>query len=145
MNIILDTIRAVRGLDYPKHRYRVIITDDGSSPQLKKSVAQFALEAPAIHYVSRSETGADDYKAGNLNYAVRQLRMLPEGPAELVASLDADMIPEKSWLRALVPHLLLDEKLGLVYPPQVSGEEKLLLFILDHFPPIFCQVVDRWL
>ncbi|KAK5118772.1 hypothetical protein LTR85_007978 [Meristemomyces frigidus] len=37
---------------------------------------------------------------------------------EYVAGLDADMIPEPQWLRAMLPHLIIDPKMGLACPPQ---------------------------
>lgn len=35
-----------------------------------------------------------------------------------MAVLDVDMIPSPRWLRALIPHLLLDPKVAMVNPPQ---------------------------
>lgn len=39
---------------------------------------------------------------------------------QYVAGLDADMIPEPHWLRALVPHIESDQQCAMVCPPQVS-------------------------
>ena len=61
------------------------------------------------------------FKAGNLNYAHGYVEGLPGGPAPFIAALDADMIPSPEWLRALLPHIIKDEKLALVQPPQVRN------------------------
>lgn len=59
------------------------------------------------------------YKAGNLQSGIDLALGLPGGPAEYLATLDADMIPDREWLRALLPHLIRNEKLSLIAPPQV--------------------------
>ncbi|KAF2146272.1 glycosyltransferase family 2 protein [Aplosporella prunicola CBS 121167] len=117
-DIIIDTTRAVLQMDYPRNRYRVLITDDGNSRELASYVEQLSTEYPNLHYTARKKTGPDGFKAGNLNHALSFLSALPEGAAEFVASLDADMIPDKRWLRALVPHLVRDPQLAVVCPPQ---------------------------
>lgn len=43
-----------------------------------------------------------------------------------MAALDADMIPDPKWLRALIPHLLKDENLALAQPTQVRNGNYLL-------------------
>jgi len=45
--------------------------------------------------------------------------ILPGGPANFIGALDADMIPMRDWLRALLPHMLQDPKCSMVCPPQV--------------------------
>lgn len=44
---------------------------------------------------------------------------LEGGEAEFIAALDADMIPEADWLRAIIAHMVIDDKMALVCPPQV--------------------------
>lgn len=41
-----------------------------------------------------------------------------------MAALDADMIPEKDWLRAVIAHLVVDPNMALTCPPQVSTNIK---------------------
>lgn len=48
---------------------------------------------------------------------VSQYKLAPWG--QYVAGLDADMIPEPHWLRALVPHIDNDPDCAMVCPPQV--------------------------
>jgi hypothetical protein len=32
------------------------------------------------------------------------------------------MIPEQDWLRAVMPHMLIDDKMALACPPQVRKQ-----------------------
>jgi hypothetical protein len=40
-------------------------------------------------------------------------------PSEYVVGIDADMIPERHILRALLPHMVNDSKMAMACPPQV--------------------------
>lgn len=119
LDIVMNTIRATLEIDYPKDRYRVIVSDDGNSAELKSSVMALALKKPNLYYTARVKNGPEGYKGGNLNHALKFTETLPGGPAEFVAGLDADMIPEKRWLRAVAAHIAQDPKLAMVCPSQV--------------------------
>lgn len=118
LDVVKDTVRAALALDYPLHRFRVIVTDDGRDPELRDWVA--GKNCRYLHYTSRPKKGCSGYKAGNLNHAIKFSETLSGGPGEYVAGLDADMIPEKRWLRAVLPHLILDPQVGVACPPQVK-------------------------
>lgn len=119
LDIIQDTVRATLNIDYPAHRFRVIVSDDGRNQKLEAWVLQLAADTPNLYYTARVKYGPAGYKAGNLNHAITVSDTLPGGRAELVAGLDADMIPEKRWLRACVAHLIRDPKMGVVCPAQL--------------------------
>lgn len=119
LSIILNTVLASLELDYPKNRFRILVSDDGGSNELAEQINKLAMYHTNLYYTAREKTGSANYKAGNLNHAASILANLPYGPAEMLASLDADMIPEKQWLRAIIPHLVIDPSLGLANPPQV--------------------------
>ena len=55
------------------------------------------------------------------------------GGSAYLASLDADMIPDKGWLRAIVPHLILEDNLALACPTQVSFALLVMKFRLATF------------
>ncbi|KUJ23675.1 nucleotide-diphospho-sugar transferase [Mollisia scopiformis] len=118
IDIVLDTVRAALRLDYPQNRYRVIVADDGSSAELSAVIFGMAERFQNLYYTARVKRGPDGYKAGNLNHTLKFLSKLPQGSAELVAGLDADMIPETRWLRAMTPHLVENPRLAVVCPPQ---------------------------
>ena len=120
-DLVLDTARAACDIDYPHDRFRVIVLDDGQSDNLRKAVQDLAETYPNALYMRRPKFPGvpHHFKAGNLNYGLDEVHKLPGGAGEYMAALDADMIPEPDWLRALLPHLLLDDKMALACPPQL--------------------------
>lgn len=120
-DIILDTVRAACDLDYPHDRYRVILLDDGKSDHLKNVLEEMREGFQNLYYIRRPKYPGvpHHFKAGNLNYGLDAVHEFPGGAAEYMAALDADMIPEQQWLRAVLPHMLLDDKMGLACPPQL--------------------------
>ncbi|KYK58925.1 hypothetical protein DCS_00052 [Drechmeria coniospora] len=120
-DVVLDTVRAACDLDYPPDRYRVIILDDGRSASLESWCSRLSMTFPNLFYMSREKIpGKPHYfKAGNLNFGLEQTHLLPGGAGQFMAALDADMIPERDWLRAVLPHLVIDPKMALSCPPQL--------------------------
>jgi len=122
-SLVLDTAMAACNVDYPSDRFRVLILDDGASAGLKELVESRQRHSfENMYYLSRPKFPGvpHHFKAGNLNYALKETENMPGGAANFVAALDADMIPEKSWLRALLPHMLQDLNCSMACPPQVS-------------------------
>lgn len=124
IDVIVDTLEGVVKQDYPSDRLRVFILDDGQSKSLAESVKCIGKRSanengPKVYYLSREvRKGQKSYfKAGNLQFGFEESARL--SGAEYLASIDADMIPERDWLRRVAPHLLLDDGLGLACPPQV--------------------------
>ncbi|KIX10523.1 uncharacterized protein Z518_01606 [Rhinocladiella mackenziei CBS 650.93] len=120
-DLILDTVRAACDLDYPHDRFRIILLDDGKADELKTALEEMRESFPNLFYRRRPKFPGvpHHFKAGNLNYGLDEVHNLPGGAAEFMAALDADMIPEQIWLRAVLPHLLLDDKMALACPPQL--------------------------
>lgn len=120
--VILDTLRAAAAIDWPQDKLRVIVLDDKASEEVKREVQLIGMKNPSIHYTARVKTKGvpHHFKAGNLNHGLSYSEGLEGGKAEFVAALDADMIVERAWLRAIVPHLLTDPGLAMACPPQVS-------------------------
>ena len=73
------------------------------------------------------------FKAGNLNYGLDEVHNMPGGAARFMAALDADMIPERHWLRALMPHLLIDDKCAMSCPPQVRKSQFRVMWLISNF------------
>ncbi|KAE8405872.1 nucleotide-diphospho-sugar transferase [Aspergillus pseudonomiae] len=119
--VVLDTIRGALDQDYPLDKFRVVVLDDARSASLASAVGELATMHPNIFYMAREKIPGKPhhFKAGNLNYGLEQVEYLPGGASELIAALDADMIPEREWLRACIPHLLVDPKVALSCPPQL--------------------------
>ncbi|PNY23757.1 Cellulose synthase catalytic subunit [UDP-forming] [Tolypocladium capitatum] len=120
-DVVMDTIRAACDVDYPGERFRVVVLDDGRSANLEAGVARLAATHSNLYYMAREKIPGKPhhFKAGNLNFGLDQARLLPGGPGRFMAALDADMIPERDWLRAVLPHLVADPQMGLACPPQL--------------------------
>lgn len=137
-DLVLDTAKAACNIDYPLERFRVIICDDGKSKTLQEMAERTALtQFDNLYYRSRPKYPGvpHHFKAGNLNDALEETARLPGGAANFIAALDADMIPMRDWLRALLPHMLQDPKCSMACPPQVSAT-----FIWERPVLIMCQL-----
>ena len=118
---VYNTVEAACASDYPSQCFRVIVLDDSGSTELSNSVKELAKTRPNLYYSARIKGKDHHFKAGNLNHGLDFVKSLPGGAAGYVAALDADMIPDPAWLRALMPHLLQNPKLALAQPPQVRS------------------------
>ncbi|KAG9241342.1 glycosyltransferase like family 2-domain-containing protein [Calycina marina] len=123
VDIILDTIAAAIAQDYPTQAFKILVLDDGHDAKLRTDVLalsekSLATGGPRVYYFSREvkEGMKSFFKAGNLQFGIKKGEEL--GGSEFIASLDADMIPEKDWLRRIVPHLILQGNIALACPPQ---------------------------
>lgn len=120
IDTVQNTAAAACAIDYPAHCFRVIVLDDGGSTELSDSIRKLSEIRHNLYYTARVKGKVHHFKAGNLNYGLRYVETLPGGPAEYIAALDADMIPDPQWLRALLPHMLRNPKLALAQPPQAG-------------------------
>lgn len=125
VNIVMYTIAAAAALYYPSDRFEVFLLDDGKSVELRDTVENFNIKqrkvaAKEVTYLSRNTPPGmpTHYKAGNQSFGIQETKKL--SGADFMATLDVDMIPHPEWLRAMLPHLLLDEKVAIATPPQVS-------------------------
>lgn len=117
LSLLLDTVRAACNLDYPRDKFRVIILDDGNSPACKMAIENLRRERYSnLRYSARGELVKTHSKAANLNHGLDFVSK--EGASEMVAVLDCDMIPERDWLRRLLPHILQDKKIAIANIPQ---------------------------
>jgi cellulose synthase/poly-beta-1,6-N-acetylglucosamine synthase-like glycosyltransferase len=121
IDIILDTARAACAVDYPQDRFRVVVCDDGADPVLREAVIALREQHANLFYWARTKVKGKPhhFKAGNLIAATEMVTRLPSGAGEFIAALDADMIPEPHWLRTLMAHMVIDDKMSLVCPPQL--------------------------
>jgi cellulose synthase/poly-beta-1,6-N-acetylglucosamine synthase-like glycosyltransferase len=103
---LLDHVAAI---EYPRERLEIQVLDD-STDETRALVRDYVarmretgLDMVYIHRVDR--TG---YKAGALDAGLKVAK------GTLVAIFDADFLPQQDFLRALVPHFIADEKVGMV-------------------------------
>ena len=118
--VIMDTVRAACALDYPPESYRIVVLDDGHSNSVRDSIESLSREQNRknLYYTSRGVSVVSFSKIENLNFGLGFVEDLPSGPSEFAAVLDIDMIPLPYWLRAVLPYLVADGKVGLANPPQ---------------------------
>ena len=123
--VVVNTATAAAMQDYPSKEYRVFVLDDGHDPELELAINLLSKRldsenSPKIVYISRTiSPGEESFnKSGNLRFGIEYSRLMGQG-SELLAGLDADMIPDRDWLRRMVTHLLLDDKVAIAAPPQV--------------------------
>ena len=120
--VVLDTVRAAADVDWPRDKMRIIVLDDKKDEEIRREVQLLGMDNPNIHYSARTKIKGvpHHFKAGNLNGGLRYIDTLEGGKSEYLAALDADMIVERQWLRAIIAHLIYDPKIALACPPQVS-------------------------
>lgn len=128
VDIVINTVAAAAAQDYPPEQLRVFVLDDGHDADLRHAVDRLNLRlnrvaGPPVIYLSRTVMPGQQshFKSGNLRFGIEQSQRLGEG-SMLLAGLDADMIPEPSWLREMVPHLLLNEDVAMACGPQVRHD-----------------------
>lgn len=122
VDVLVNTVAAAAGQDYPASQFRVIILDDAGDDQLQRAIERLNLTGrlgPKIFYRSRKVDGISlsHFKAGNLRYGIEQTTTM--GGGEFIAVIDADMIAAVDWLRRMVPHFILDSSLAMLNQPQV--------------------------
>ena len=117
-DMVLNTAKAACACDYPSDLLRAIILDDSHSIELARMVEDMKKEWPNLLYASRNVDVKTHSKASNLNFGMRYLETLKRSRAPYIAVLDADMIPEPSWLRCVIPHVLNDPNAALACPFQ---------------------------
>ena len=126
VNIIINTVLAAAAQDYPVQKLRVFVLDDGHDAELRHAIDRLQLRrdkatSPSIIYLSRTVQPGEQshFKSGNIRFGIEESQRLGPG-SELLAGLDADMIPEPDWLRRMIPHLLLKDEVAMACGPQVS-------------------------
>ncbi|KAI5235203.1 nucleotide-diphospho-sugar transferase [Aureobasidium subglaciale] len=115
IDVVMDTVRAACDLDYPADSYRILVADDAANQDLEIQIAALASKTPVtLLYYSRPVRGG--MKAGNMNSALTYLQSL--GAAEYCTFCDVDMVFEPEFLRATLPLLVVDERVGVAVVPQ---------------------------
>ncbi|WP_439533740.1 UDP-forming cellulose synthase catalytic subunit [Polymorphobacter sp.] len=102
--IVRTTVFAAQDMDYPEHRYRIFILDDGRRPEFRA----FAREA-GCGYLTRTDNL--HAKAGNLNAAMKRT------DGELIAIFDCDHVPTRAFLQLTVGWFQKDRKLAVLQTP----------------------------
>ena len=114
-DVVARLLTAVAALDWPRDRLHLQLLDDSDddTPAIAAPiVARLAAEGHDITHLRRGSRAG--FKAGALTHGLQADAGRAGGPAEYVAILDADFVPEPSFLRHALPPLLDDPRVGLV-------------------------------
>ena len=124
----MDTVAAAAVQQYPAKRFQVFVLDDAADDNLRKAIDCYNTLSRArkseyqdVVYFAREKpiNKRHYYKSGNLRAGL-EFTASQFGSSEYFAALDADMISEPDWLARTVPHLIKNEDVALVSPPQIS-------------------------
>src|SRR3989344_4485762 len=86
---ILDTINAVKNIDYPKDRIEIIVVDDGS----RDKTAEIARKIEGIRFF---EKGYNSGKDDTVNFGVKNAK------GEIIAVIDDDSYTEKDSFKKMI-------------------------------------------
>lgn len=128
--LLYKTINGCKYMEYPDpSKVHIYLCDDGNRSEVRRLAREMG-----VRYIGRSDnTGA---KAGNLNNAMAQTG------SPLIATLDADMIPQRKFLMRCVPYFVDAElknktraekdkvRMGFVQTPQSFYNPDLFQFFL---------------
>ncbi|HPH97809.1 MAG TPA: glycosyltransferase [Anaerolineaceae bacterium] len=107
--VVERLIDAAVAIDYPVDKIIIQVLDDSTdvtTTLAQKRVAFHVNAGRNVQFIHR--TDRKGYKAGALSQG------LQAAPGEFMAIFDADFIPPKNFLRAIIPMFLQDHKLGVV-------------------------------
>lgn len=104
--IVANTWRYVKLLDWPAHLLKVWVLDDGYSDDAQKLAKEMGFE-----YVRRDNRPTLK-KAGNIRNAFK----ISDG--QFIVILDADFCPRHDFLHETIPYLISDPKIAIVQTPQ---------------------------
>ena len=119
--VTFDCAVAAASIDYPPHRFRVMVLDPSSSVSLQREVLKHSKSQACPHLSYHRRTSSAEHwhtKADAVNFGMREASSFGmKGPAEYVAVFEADMLPERNYLRAVLPAILGADNVGLVKAP----------------------------
>jgi cellulose synthase/poly-beta-1,6-N-acetylglucosamine synthase-like glycosyltransferase len=102
-------LRGVSELDYPMEKLEIQILDDSTdyTAQLIDQKIEELLK-PGFNIKVLRRPKRIDFKTGFLRESFESVN------SEFIAVFDADFLPPENWLKAVVPHLIIDPRLGFV-------------------------------
>ena len=112
--VIAKSVSAALGINYP--HFEVIVVNDGSTDRTVEMVRPF-LTDPRVRLLDKQ---VNEGKAMALNDAI----MCSKG--ELLFIMDADAVPDRNVLRAMVPHFRSARVAGVAGNPRVRNANNLL-------------------
>ncbi|MFA5084606.1 MAG: glycosyltransferase [Candidatus Paceibacterota bacterium] len=99
---ILNSVKSVLQLDYPKDKYEIIVVDDGSTDRTFEKVSEFAEKYGNVRVFKKKNGGAASAK----NLGIKKAK------GELITTLDADSFVAKDALKKMIGYFDEDPKIG---------------------------------
>ena len=93
---ILQTVEAVKNIDYPKDKIEIIVVDDGSNDDTVKI-------AKSIEGIRFFEKGYNSGKADTVNFGIKNAK------GEIIAVIDADSYPDRDSFKKMIGYFDDDE------------------------------------
>jgi cellulose synthase/poly-beta-1,6-N-acetylglucosamine synthase-like glycosyltransferase len=110
-DMLIDTIRSLEAIDYP--RYEILVIDNNTQdPEVWRPVEEFCRDRPKVTFVHVDPWPG--FKSGALNLA---LQRYTHPDAEVIGIVDSDYVIDAGWLRDLVGYFA-DPAIAFVQTPQ---------------------------
>ncbi|GAB7323916.1 hypothetical protein MBLNU13_g07339t1 [Cladosporium sp. NU13] len=103
-DVVMKTVRAAASQTYPSQSYQVFVLDDSRNDGLQEAIDQF-------------DHGLRLTSPGNTRFGL-STTLDSRGGSGYIAVLDADIVPEETWLKRTVHPLENDQQLSMASPPQ---------------------------
>ena len=107
--VVQRLIDCIARFDFPKDKLEIQVLDDSNDETtalVQEKVEEYSKQGIDIQLIRRPERKG--YKAGALKYG------LDIAKGEYIAIFDADFLPQKDFLKRLIPYLVGDTELGVV-------------------------------
>jgi cellulose synthase/poly-beta-1,6-N-acetylglucosamine synthase-like glycosyltransferase len=111
-DMVLDTLRSILRLDYPRSKYELIVIDDNTDEEALWRPLEAWCERHGAKF--KHLENWPGYKSGALNYALREMT---DDRAEVIGVVDSDYQLEPGFLRRCGP-LFADPWVGFTQAPQ---------------------------
>jgi cellulose synthase/poly-beta-1,6-N-acetylglucosamine synthase-like glycosyltransferase len=107
--VVARLLDHVATIEWPRSRLEIQVLDDSTDETrvlVRRKIESLRERGLDVVHIHRNDRRG--YKAGALDYG------LNDAKGELIAVFDADFLPQKDFLRAVVPHFIADPKVGMV-------------------------------
>ncbi|CEH12015.1 glycosyltransferase family 2 protein [Ceraceosorus bombacis] len=106
LEVLENTYKYAKQLEYPAGKLQVHVLDDGSAPEVKQMA-----ESYGFNHIVRDDRGRLK-KAGNLRWAFQRTS------GDFFVIFDADFCPRTDFLTKLIPRMMEDKNIAIIQTPQ---------------------------
>ncbi|MFC1801165.1 glycosyltransferase [Nanoarchaeota archaeon] len=122
---ILESIKSVLQLDYPRNKLEMVVVNDGSQDKTRQKVEDFiqTVKDFNIKLINKKNGG----KGSALNAGLRKIK------GEYFVCLDADSFVQSNALKKLLPHFDREDVAAVLPALKVSKKKSNLLQKMQHY------------